>query len=332
MRSVHVASAATALILAMGVGLVGCSPSTSGKNLTTSGTITATEVQVAAEVVGKVSSVAVDEGQRVKQGDAVATLDAGTLDIQVRQARAALQSVQSKLAEAKAGPRAAQVQQVDAALRQAQAALDGAQKGYDAVRQAFDKKAATQAQLDAAETQLKIVQAQADGAQAQANLVKQGASAEQLKQLQAAVDQAQAGLDMAQLNRQRAAVKAPIGGVVVRRLVEPGAMVAPGAPIAVLANLDDLWLRVYVPEDQLSQAQLGTQVQVRVDSYPGRTFRAEVSYISDTAEFTPRNVQTKEERATTVYAVKLRLLDGLGGELKPGMPADVVFATPGGAK
>lgn len=331
MRSVRVASAATALLLVTGLGLAGCSPKANGA-LTTSGAISATEVQVAAEVAGKVSTVAVDEGQQIKQGDAVATLDAGALEIMVRQAQAALQMAQSKLAEAKAGPRTAQVEQVDAVVRQAQSAVDGAQKAYDNLQQALDKKAATQAQVDAAQTQLNVAQAGLDGARAQASLVKQGATTEQLKQLQAAVDQAQAAFDLAQLNLQRATVKAPVTGSVLRRLVEPGAMVGPGTPVATLADLSDLWLQVYVPEDQLAAVKLGTQAQVSVDAYPGRTFRAEVSYISDTAEFTPRNVQTKEERATTVYAVKLKLLDGLGGELKPGMPADVTFSAPEGAK
>lgn len=330
MRSLHLIAVVAAALLPL--TLTGCSAGSRG-DLSTSGTITATEVSVAAEVAGKVTQVLAEEGQKVKKGDPVAQLDAASLELQAKQAAAALEAARARLAEAKAGPRAAQLRQAEALAQQAEAALAGARKNYDAIKQLYDQGAATKAQFDAATTQLQTAQAQAGAARAQADLVRQGATQEQLQQLQAAVGQAQAAADLAKLNLDRAIVKAPVDGVVVRRLVEPGALVAPGSAVAVIDNLDDLWLRVYVPENQLNLVKLGMPASVTVDAFPGKTFRAEVSYISDSAEFTPRNVQTKEERATTVYAVKLRLLEGLTGELKPGMPADVTFSIPeGGGK
>ena len=117
-------------------------------------------------------------------------------------------------------------------------------------------------------------------------------------------------------------VTSPIDGVVLQRLVQPGESVAPESTVLVIAPLNALNLKIYVPEDRYGQISLGQTYPVTVDSFPGETFYGKVSLISDKAEFTPRNVQTTDSRQTTVYAVKLDL-EPTGGRLKPGMPADV---------
>ncbi len=113
-------------------------------------------------------------------------------------------------------------------------------------------------------------------------------------------------------------------GVILTRNVEPGEFVQPGATTFALANLNDMTITVYVPEDRYGEIKLGQPASVTVDSYPGETFSAEVIHIADQAEFTPRNVQTAEGRSATVYAIKLKVADSQG-KLKIGMPADVVF-------
>jgi HlyD family secretion protein len=120
-------------------------------------------------------------------------------------------------------------------------------------------------------------------------------------------------------------VTSPIDGTVLERLVEPDEIAAPGSTVLVIAPLDQLYLKIYVPENRYGQISLGQSYPVSVDSFPGTFFNGRVSFISDKAEFTPRNVQTTDSRQTTVYAVKLNL-DSSGGKLKPGMPADVHFA------
>jgi HlyD family secretion protein len=119
-------------------------------------------------------------------------------------------------------------------------------------------------------------------------------------------------------------ITSPIDGVVLERLVEPGEFAAPGSSVMVVAPLETLTLKIFVPEDRYGQISLGQTYPVVVDSFPGETFDGTVSFISDQAEFTPRNVQTKDSRETTVYAVKLALAPS-GGKLKPGMPADVTL-------
>jgi len=118
---------------------------------------------------------------------------------------------------------------------------------------------------------------------------------------------------------------APMDGVILVRNVEPGEFVQPGAAAFTMANLNELTITVYVPEDQYGNITLGQKASVTVDSFPGQTFEATVTHISDQAEFTPRNVQTVEGRSSTVFAIKLTVKD-LEGKLKIGMPADVVFS------
>lgn len=143
-------------------------------------------------------------------------------------------------------------------------------------------------------------------------------------QAQSAVSQAEANLAVLDAQLAKLTVAAPADGVVLTRSVEPGEVVNPGSIILTLANLADLTLTVYIPEDRYGEVTLGAMAEVTVDSFPGETFSATVISISDRAEFTPRNVQTVEGRKTTVFAIKLRL-DDPEGKLKPGMPADVTF-------
>jgi HlyD family secretion protein len=152
-----------------------------------------------------------------------------------------------------------------------------------------------------------------------------------LKQAQASADQAQKAVDQAQANLElldtqisKLAVYAPMDGVILVRNVEPGEFVQPGSTALSMADLNNLTITVYVPEDRYGQISVGQQAEVTVDSFPGTTFSAEVTYISDQAEFTPRNVQTVEGRSSTVYAVKLKVTDS-ESKLKIGMPADVLF-------
>ncbi|MGD8402539.1 MAG: efflux RND transporter periplasmic adaptor subunit [Anaerolineales bacterium] len=146
-----------------------------------------------------------------------------------------------------------------------------------------------------------------------------------VQQAQDAVKQADANLSLVDVQMEKLTIYAPVSGTILTRNVQPGEFVQPGATVFTLANLEDITITVYVPEDRYGEISLGQQAEVNVDSFPGETFSAQVIYIADTAEYTPRNVQTVEGRSATVYAVKLKV-DDPGGKLKPGMPADVKFA------
>lgn len=145
-----------------------------------------------------------------------------------------------------------------------------------------------------------------------------------VEQAQKGADQAQAALDLLDAQIAKLVVYAPMDGTILTRNVEPGEFVQPGATTFALADLNNITITVYVPEDRYGQIKLGQPAAVTVDSFPGETFTAEVIHIADQAEFTPRNVQTVEGRSSTVYAIKLRVTDS-EGRLKIGMPADVAF-------
>jgi len=145
-----------------------------------------------------------------------------------------------------------------------------------------------------------------------------------LEQADKAVRQAEANLSLLDTQMEKLKVYAPLDGVILTRNVEPGEFVQPGATTFAMANLNDMTITVYIPEDRYGEIKLGQQATVTVDSYPGETFSAQVIHVADQAEFTPRNVQTVEGRSATVYAIKLKVADDQG-KLKIGMPADVVF-------
>jgi multidrug resistance efflux pump len=168
--------------------------------------------------------------------------------------------------------------------------------------------------LETGEQSPKLVTAQRAVEQAQA----------MLEQSQVAIAQAEANLALLDTQIAKLKTYASVTGTVLTRNIEPGEFVQPGATLFVLADLNDLKITVYVPEDRYGEISLGQQATLSVDSFPGETFSAVVTYISSSAEYTPRNIQTVEGRSSTVYAVKLKV-DDPAGKLKPGMPADVSF-------
>lgn len=167
--------------------------------------------------------------------------------------------------------------------------------------------------------------AQVEVAQAQVNILKAGARAEQIALAQAQVKQAEASLAALQVQRDQHTLNAPLNAWVVEQPAHEGEMANPGATLLTLADLRNLTLTVYIPETGVGQVSLGQAVQVYVDAFPGDPFTGHVTFISDKAEFTPKNIQSKEERVNTVFAVKIKL-DNPGQRLRPGMPADALLA------
>jgi HlyD family secretion protein len=210
--------------------------------------------------------------------------------------------------------------------------LNGAIATRDADRQALNdllaqrnnpQQAAVQvAQAEAAYRQALVG---VDVARANLELVRAGSRTEQIEVAQAGVEQARAALDTLTVQRQKYTLSAPIAGLVTERPAHEGEMALPGKTLLSLANLDTVDLTIYIPELEVGQVRLDQPVTVTVDSFPGQPFTGHVVFISDQAEFTPKNIQTKEERVNTVFAVKVRISNP-DHKLKPGMPADAALA------
>ena len=217
----------------------------------------------------------------------------------------------------------------DAALTE----LNDAQKAYNAllstdaaenVQKARAKVSVAQERYDVALDTLSGLQTGVYSPQVKIAEASLDQAKSALGQADGAVKQAQANLNLIDTQMTKLTIISPMDGVVLTRNVEPGEFVQPGATSFVLGQLNDLTITVYVPEDKYGEIKLGQKATVTVDSFPGVTFTATVTEISDKAEFTPRNVQTVEGRSSTVYAIKLSVTDP-DGKLKIGMPADVVF-------
>ncbi len=204
------------------------------------------------------------------------------------------------------------------------AAYDGAVAAlYDLYRMR-DNPQELNAQIAAAEAQYRVADAAVDMAQAQLDGLEAGATAEEIAIAEAQVEQAQAALDALLVLRDKQIIAAPVGGIVLEVSIHEGELAAPGATMLTLGDLDQVTLTVYVPENRLGYVNVGQQVEVSVDSFPDRTFTGEVVTIADEAEFTPRNVQTQEERVNMVFAVEV-CIPNPDHALKPGLPADAVI-------
>ena len=208
----------------------------------------------------------------------------------------------------------------------ADAAYDGAVAALNNLYRIRDNPQDLNAQIDAAEAQYRAAEASVGMAQAQLDGLKAGATTEEIAVAEAQVEQAQAGLDSLIVLREKQTIVAPVGGLVLEVNIHKGELAVPGGTMLTLGELDHVTLTVYVPEDKLGQVKIGQKVAVSVDSFPGRTFEGTVVRIADEAEFTPRNVQTEEERANMVFAVEVRIPNP-DHALKPGLPADAVIVT-----
>jgi HlyD family secretion protein len=192
----------------------------------------------------------------------------------------------------------------------------------------FDGGAISRQALDRAESAFEVANAALEQAEEQLALVEEGPRSETVRAQRAVVAQARANVARAEAALANAVVTAPFDGIVTIVHREAGEAVAPGAPVVTLLAPDDRWVRIYVPEYQMGRVQLGLAAVIVSDTYPDRVYDGEVVFVGNEAEFTPRNVQTAEERTKLVYAVKVRVSGDPGFELKPGIPVDVTLLSP----
>jgi len=217
-----------------------------------------------------------------------------------------------------------QLQAAQAALAQAQAELTGAQRYLSALRDMRANPLTLKAQLHSVEMQHRIAEAQVAAAQAVLDEREAGSTEEQIAVAEAQVRQVEAAVRLVDAQIAQLTLTAPMEGIVTSRSSQAGETATAGAPLLTIANLDKVTLVIYIPENRIGQVQVGQEVEVQVDSFPGRVFVGEVVNIAGEAEFTPRNVQTQEERVNLVFAVKVRLPNP-DRALKPGMPADATI-------
>lgn len=305
--------------------LTGCSGSSDQNKIEASGTIETTEVTLSSKVSGEIKVLNADEGNEVKSGDTLLVVDHSLLDIQLEQALAARDMSEAQYALMKSGARREDITQASEALRQAQINRQQASLDRDRMEKLYASKSVTKKQYDDAVSRYDITQAQYNAAQENLSKMKNLARPEELRQANANVKRSDAGVKLLQKNISDCYVVSPVNGIIVKKYIERGESVMPSASLLKISDLSVVDLVIYVSEEELGKVKLGQKAQVSVDSYKDKVFTGKVIYISPEAEFTPKNIQTKDERTKLVFAVKIQVHNP-EFKLKAGMPADAVIS------
>jgi HlyD family secretion protein len=289
--------------------------------LTLSGNIEAHESLVSFKVPGRITELPVEEGQLVGQGALLARLEDADYRQHVRIDEAGVRVRESDLALTLAGTREQEIKAAKQSVNDAKADMEEKKLDNDRAQRLFAEDAVSAQDRDLAATALKRSEAALAAAQERHNQAVEGSRKEDIAIAHANVNQAHANLGLSRVNLDYTVLRAPLAGVVTVRQAELGEVVSPGSPVVTIADLDHPWLRAYVAETDLGRIHWGQDAVVTTDTYPGKQYHGRISFISSTAEFTPKSVQTEKERVTLVYRIKIDL-DNPNHELKPGMPAD----------
>jgi HlyD family secretion protein len=312
----------------------------------------------AGQVIARLDDSALVQEQALRRAElraaqaALAELEAGFRDEDIAQARAAMERAGARLDELLAGSRPQEIAAAEAAVRNIRAQVELLKIERDRQMRLLKTEAISEREFDRVETEydralaglseteekLKLVragprkeqirQAQASFREAEARykLFQAGHRAETIEQARARVEQAEAALALVDVRLNDATVEAPLSGIVLSHNVEPGEYVAPGTPVVTLGDLENVWLRAYIDETDLERVKWGQTARVTTDGLPGKVYDGRVAFISSSAEFTPKNIQTHKERVKLVYRVKIDIPNPRL-ELKPGMPADAEIMT-----
>ncbi len=302
-----------------------CSGPKKVRGIAGSGTIEAREVTVASKVGGQILEIRAEEGSQVKKGDILVLVDHEALDIQLRQAEAGVALADALLALLRKGARAEDVRQGEEALKQAEANLKVAAADAGRMRELASRGSVTPKQKEDAEARLIVGQAQNASAKEALSKLRRLSRPEEITAAEARLAQAVAAADLLRKAIADCVVASPVAGTATRRPVEAGELVSPGTTVLTVSKLDKVHVMLFVTEKELGRVHLGGEADVTIDAAPGRVFKGRVTYISPEAEFTPKNIQTKEDRVKLVFGVKVEIPNP-DGALKPGLPADAVIA------
>jgi HlyD family secretion protein len=322
------------LLAAATAGLSACGRADPSAPVRASGYVEATEVRVAPEVGGRLVEMAVSEGDRVEAGTLVGRLSTADTDLLIRRAEAERDQAVAQLKLLQAGARPEEIREARAQVNAAQAEVLAAESELQSAsadlarfEALLEKNAGSRKQRDDAATRRDVAAARVKGARERARAaaeslarLKAGARVEEIAAARARVAGAEAHIASLQKSLADAVLTSPVAGIVTAKLVDAGEVIAPRTPLVVVTDLDNAWANVYVDEPVVPQLRLGQTVTVVTDA--GQRMEGRITFISPRAEFTPRNVQTAEERSRLVYRIKVST-DNREGILKTGMPVEV---------
>jgi len=289
-----------------------------------SGHVEATDVRLATKVAGRLRDFGLQEGDAVKTGQEIAHIDTVDVDLAISQARAERQQAAAELQLRLAGSRKEDIGAAAARVSQAEADLAGAQKDLDRMQGLLDRGSGTPKARDDARTRRDVGAARLREAREALARLKNGNRPEEIEAARARVAMSEARIAQVEQQRADATISSPTAGIVTEKIAEPGELLQAGSPLCVVTDLADAWLTVYIGGPDLGRIRIGQEAEVVTDD--GQTRKGRITFVASKAEFTPRNVQTRDERVKLVYKVKVGL-DNRDGLFKPGMPAEARFRT-----
>ena len=272
---------------------------------------------------GKVVEALVEQGDAVKVGELLISLDPTYLESVRDQAQAGVDAAQAELSLLQEKPTTRDVAEATAAVDRAEAALESARAERNLLLSSYEPMEPPDMELHAAESAIDAAEAGVVLAEAQLAQVKAGPFDEEQKILIAQLREAQANLRLIEHQLEDLKLNAPIDGVVVQVMNREGEVVSPGSPVLYIMDPNHLTLNLYIPVDQIATIEIGDQFEITADAYPDEVFSGSVVHIADEAQFTPATVLTQEERVKLVFAIEI-LINDPSGKLKPGMPVDAV--------
>jgi HlyD family secretion protein len=286
-----------------------------------SGNIEATEVDLSFRIAGQIKTLPIEEGDRVQQGQIVATLDTDTLLAQRGAAQAEIGNARAVLDQLEEGTRVEEIEQARALYKSAESKMKNAKDEFDRYLALVKEKAISASTFDTKETTFKCATEDFNNAAERLKQLEKGPREQEIRAARARLDRAEFDLKRIELDIEHSVLQTPVSAVVLVKSNELGEVVLPGATVATVAAIDEVWLKGYVGEQNLGRIKLGQKAEITTDTYPNKVYDGVVTFISPRAEFTPKNVQTKEERVKQVYRVKITIKNP-HQELKIGMPAE----------
>jgi len=299
----------------------GCSSKEDNSEITASGTIETVNVTVSSKSAGQIKKLNFNEGDRVKSGDLLVELDHDLLDIQLRQAESGVDLANAQLKLLKSGARKEDIKQTEELLKQAKINLDLAKLDKERAIELYSGNASTKQQYDASIARYDVALAQYNSARENLQKVKSIIRPEEIESAQANLRRAVANADLLRETIEQCKIYAPVDGIVSKKFIETGENAVPGSSLLKISNLETVDLVIYIPETDLPKIKLGMDAEVKIDAFKDKTYTGKIIFISPEAEFTPKNIQTPDERTKLVFAVKIRVPNPQF-ELKPGLPAD----------
>ncbi len=291
--------------------------------LRASGTVEATEARLGFPVPGRIDMVFVREGDLVRAGAELAVLDRAETTARYRQAQAQVKVTRAVLAELESGARAEEIARARAARDAAGEQLNAAHRDLERTKELYGGGAVSKETLDKQQTAFDVARNRHTEAAEFLRQLESGPRAEKIAAQRAVVEQAKAQVSVIEASLAKMTIRAPFDGIITVRHFEPGEIVPAGSAVLTIQDRQNRWVRIYVPENRIGALRLGSPATISTDSYENKTYAGKVIFIATAAEFTPKTVQTAEERVRLVYRVKVRVLDDSSYDLKAGMPADV---------